>query len=250
MKTVGWVAGVFGAAALVSAYVALAQRAGEVPPQVELGPPGAPPQEPPYPMNFFITSVGIGDGGNLGGLAGADAHCQKLATAVGRGNITWHAYLSTQGPGAINARDRIGKGPFYNAKGQRVGDSVEQIHGDTLEDARRGVAFGRVYSLNEKGEQVGGIGDPVVKHNLMTGTNFDGRAFPEDGEDHTCANYTNNGTRETPPQINGSRKGSVQLAHFDKQGGATPQWNSSHPSVGCDNRSLGGWGLFYCFAAD
>lgn len=188
-------------------------------------------------MSFFITSVGLGDGANLGGLAGADAHCQKLATAVGRGDVTWRAYLSTQGPGKVNARDRIGKGPWYNARGLRVGDSLEQIHGDTLELARRGVAFGKAYSLTEKGEVVPGVGDAISKHNMMTGTQPDGRAYP-DRDDHTCSNYTNNG----------SRPGSVQLAHHDKQGGATPQWNSSHPSVGCDPVSIGRAGLFYCFA--
>ncbi len=237
MKTVAWIMAALGAVALANTGVPLAQTPA---PQPERGPPGAPPQEPPQPMNFFITSVGIGDAANLGGLAGADAHCQKLATAVGRGNLTWHAYLSTQGPGAVNARDRIGKGPWYNARGQRVGDSVEQIHGDILELARKGVAFGKQYSLNEKAEIVNGVGDTPSKHNMITGTQVDGRAFPDDGEDHTCSNYTNNG----------SRPGSVQLAHSDKQGGPTPQWNSSHPSVGCDNVSIGGFGLFYCFAVN
>ncbi len=191
-------------------------------------------------MNFFVTSVGGGDGVNLGGLAGADAHCQKLATAVGKGNRTWHAYLSTQGPGAVNARDRIGKGPYYNAQGQRVGHSVEQIHGDTLEDARKGVAFGKYLSLNEKAEIIDTIGDPVNKHDVITGSSPDGRAFADDGKDHTCSNYTNNG----------SRPGSTQLGHLDKQGGVQPQWNSAHPSRGCSQELIGGHGLFYCFTAN
>src|SRR5258708_2433924 len=120
-------AGGVALALLAGAYVAITQP----PPG---GAPGGPPGAvPPQPMSFFITSVGKGDGANLGGLAGADAHCQALAAAVGRGGVTWHAYLSTQGPGAVNARDRIGAGPWYNQKGQKIGDNVAQLHGDTLE---------------------------------------------------------------------------------------------------------------------
>lgn len=234
MKTSTSICSLLGVAVLASAAVALADKpAPPIPPP----PPGAPPQEPPQPMNFFVTSVGM-DGGNLGGLAGADAHCQKLATAVGRGDATWHAYLSTQGPGAVNARDRIGKGPFYNAQGTRVGNSVEQIHGDSIEDARKGVAFGKYYSLNEKAEIVDTIGDAQNKHDMITGSTPDGRGFADDGKDHTCSNYTNNG----------SSKGSAQLGHLDKQGGVQPQWNSAHPSRGCSTELLGGFGLFYCFA--
>ncbi len=241
MKMIKWIAGVLSAVALANSSVVLADRPA---PPLPKPPPGAPPQEALQPMNFFITSVGMGKGANLGGLAGADAHCQKLAAAVGRGKSTWRAYLSTQGPNAVNARDRIGKGPFYNAQGLRVGNSVEQIHGDTIEDARAGVAFGQWYSLNEKAEYV--EGDPEVtidalrKHHIITGSTTNGRAYPEDGKDHTCSNYTNDG----------SRPGSAQLAHFDKQGGITPQWNSSHPSRGCSQDLLGGYDLLYCFAVD
>src|SRR5262245_64625648 len=122
--------------------------------------PAAPAQPPPpQPMSFFITSVGSGNGANLGGIAGADAHCQRLAAAAGRGNATWHAYLSTQGAGAVNARDRIGSGPWFNQRGQRVGQSVGELHGDTIEQARMGVALGKQFSLTEKGTPVAGVGD-------------------------------------------------------------------------------------------
>src|SRR6059058_3758529 len=104
-------------------------------------------QQPPQPMSFFVTSVGKGDGANLGGVAGADAHCQALAAAAGRGSATWHAYLSTQGSGAVSARDRIGNGPWYNARGQRVSQNLGDLHGDTIEQARVGNALGKQFSL-------------------------------------------------------------------------------------------------------
>src|SRR3954467_9422926 len=120
---------------------------------------------PPQPMSFFVTSVPKGDGANYGGVAGADAYCQQRATAAGRGTpVVWHAYLSTQGAGAVNARDRIGNGPWYNARGQMIGRSVAQIHGDTLEDARLGVAMGKAISLTEKQTQVNGVGDMPNQH--------------------------------------------------------------------------------------
>ena len=194
---------------------------------------------PPPPMSFFITSVGM-DGGNLGGLAGADAHCQSLAAAAGRGSATWHAYMSTQGPGAVNARDRIGNGPWYNAKGAKVGDSVAQIHGDTVEAGRLGVAMGKQFSLTEKGEVVNGFGDMPNKHDMLTGSMPDGRAYPA-GMDKTCSNWTSND------------KGQAQLGHSDKQGGGNGSWNSAHGSAGCSAPALvrsGGAGLFYCFAVN
>lgn len=234
MKLVGWIAGAAGVAALASTYVALAQAPAG-------GPPGGPPQTPPQPMSFFITSVGKGDGANLGGVAGADAHCQALATAAGRGQSTWHAYLSTQGPGAVNARDRIGKGPWYNQRGQKIGDSVEQIHGDTVEFGRMGVAMGKNFSLNEKGGIVNGVGDMPNQHDIITGSQPDGRAYPA-GMDRTCSNYTSN-----------AATGSAQLGHHDKQGGGNGSWNSSHPSRGCGQANLvstGGAGLLYCFAVN
>ena len=199
-----------------------------------------PPAAPPAPMTFFVTSVGKGDGANLGGLAGADAHCQSLAGAVGRGAATWRAYLSTQGDGAVNARDRIGAGPWHNAKGQLVGQSVAAIHGDTIEQARMGVILGKNFSLNEKGEMVKGVGDTPNQHDIVTGSTPEGRAYPA-GADKTCKNYTSN-----------AADGSTQLGHHDKQGGGNGSWNSAHGSRGCSQPNLvstGGAGLLYCFAA-
>ncbi len=142
MKSLALVAGGLGAIVVgATSYVALAQVAAQ-----------------PPPMTFFLTSVGKGDGANLGGLAGADTHCQQLAAAVGRGAATWRAYLSTQGPNAVHARDRIGDGPWHNARGRLVGQSVAAIHGDTIEQARSGVAFGKQYSLTEKGKSCPGSG--------------------------------------------------------------------------------------------
>lgn len=204
-------------------------------------------------MTFFVTSEPIGDGANLDGLAGADAHCQKLATAVGAGGKTWRAYLSTQarpGQPAVNARDRIGDGPWYSAK-ERVPDYLNrrlsrpivksEIHGDTLDEARRGSNLTKEFALTEKGELVNGIGDPMpTRHDILTGSQPDGRAFT-DAADHTCNNWTSNGT------------GSAQVGHSDRIGNGNQSWNSSHATTGCSQRDLvswGGVGLFYCFAID
>ena len=199
-------------------------------------------QAPPEPMSFFTTSVGVGDGANLGGLAGADAHCQSLAAAAGRGDSTWRAYLSTQGANAVNARDRIGSGPWYAHGGRRrIAQDLGELHGDTLEQARRGNAMGKMISLTEQGNPVAGVGDTPNQHDILTGTMLDGRAFT-DGEDHTCNNWTSN-----------SEDGSAQVGHSDRQGGGNSSWNSAHPSRGCGQANLvatGGAGLFYCFAID
>jgi hypothetical protein len=197
-------------------------------------------QAPPQPMSFFVTSVGKGDGANLGGLTGADAHCQALAAAAGRGAATWHAYLSTQGPGAVNARDRIGSGPWYNARGQRVAQNLAELHGDALEQARIGNALGKQLSLTEKSTIVNGVGDTPNQHDILTGSQADGRGYT-DGADHTCGNWTSNGA------------GTAQLGHSDKQGGGNSSWNSAHPSRGCSQPNLvstGGAGLLYCFAVN
>jgi hypothetical protein len=196
---------------------------------------------PPQPMSFFVTSVGKGDGANLGGLAGADAYCQQLATAAGRGGVMWHAYLSTQGPNAVNARDRIGNGPWYNAKGQIIAMNNGVLHGDTIDQARTGNAMGKQISLTEKGTVVNGVGDMPNQHDMLTGSKADGTAYT-DGMDHTCTNYTSN-----------ADTGSVQLGHVDKQGGNNSSWNSAHASAGCSQPKLvqtGGAGLFYCFAVN
>ena len=196
----------------------------------------------PPPMTFFATSAGTGNGANLGGLAGADAHCQTLAAAAGRGDATWRAYLSTQGPNAVNARDRIGSGPWYASGGRRrVAQTVGELHGDTIEQARLGNALGKMIALTEKGMPVNGIGDSPNQHDMLTGSMPDGRAYT-DGMDHTCGNWTSTAS-----------DGSAQVGHSDKQGGGNGSWNSSHPSRGCSQDNLvstGGAGLFYCFATN
>jgi hypothetical protein len=195
----------------------------------------------PQPMSFFITSVGKGDGANYGGIAGADAYCQSLAAAAGRGMATWRAYLSTQGAGAVNARDRIGAGPWFNARGQQIAANVGELHGDTLEQARLGNRINKTAALNEKGQPVNGVGDMPNQHDILTGSTVEGRAYT-DGMDHTCNNYSAN--------TDGS--GSVQLGHHDRLGGGNASWNSVHGSRGCSQPNLvatGGAGLLYCFAA-
>jgi hypothetical protein len=201
-----------------------------------------PAQQPPQqPMTFFVTSAGSGDGAKLGGLAGADQICQTRAQAAGAGNHTWHAYLSTQASGgqpAVNARDRIGAGPWYNAKGARIAKDVGDLHGDTLDQARLGSNLGKQTALTEKGALNNGVGDTPNTHDMLTGSQPDGRAFT-DGMDHTCGNWTSNST------------GTAQLGHSDRNGGGNNSWNSAHPSRGCSQDNLvstGGAGLFYCFA--
>jgi hypothetical protein len=212
-------------------------------PQQPPAPAGQPGRggAPPQPMSFFITSVGKGDGANLGGIEGADAHCQSLAKAAGRGEATWRAYLSTQGPKAVNARDRIGKGPWFNGRGQRVAQDVAELHGDTIEQARIGNALGKQLSLSEKSTPINGVGDKPNEHDILTGSQPDGRAYT-DAADHTCSNWTSN-----------AATGSAQLGHSDKQGGGNGSWNSAHGSKGCGQENLvatGGAGLFYCFATN
>src|SRR5215471_9078805 len=181
-----------------SLLVAQVQRPGEYPRGVKPSPM----------MNFFVTSEPVGDGGNLGGLAGADAHCQTLAAAVGAGNRTWHAYLSTQarpGQPAVNARDRIGTGPWYNVKGDMIAPDLAHLHGDTIEVARMGNNITKVSDLTEKGAIVPGLTDGANprdrewaymkehpesnRHETLTGSTPDGRAFTDD-RDHTCNNWT------------------------------------------------------------
>jgi len=192
----------------------------------------------PAPMSFFVTSAGSGKGADLGGLAGADQLCQMRAAAVGRGSSTWHAYLSTQGAGAVNARDRIGTGPWANAKGQVIAANVAELHGDTLEIARMGNRITKTSALSEKGEILNGVGDTPNEHDILTGSQPDGRAYT-DAADHTCGNWTSSGM------------GTAQLGHFDRMGGGNASWNSVHPSQGCSQQNLvatGGAGKLYCFA--
>jgi hypothetical protein len=188
---------------------------------------GAPAQQ--SQMTFFVTSVGSGNGANLGGLAGADKQCQTLAAAAGAGNHTWRAYLSTQGPNAVNARDRIGPGPWVNAKGVQIAANVAELH-----SAKNNLTAET--AITEKG------GSPS-RHDMLTGSQMDGTAFTG-SEDHTCNNWTSSTT------------GSASLGHRDRRGLSDTEqarsWNSSHPSKGCSQDNLastGGDGLFYCFAA-
>jgi hypothetical protein len=192
-------------------------------------------------MTFFVTSSGPGKGGDLGGLAGADAQCAKLAQAAGSTGKTWHAYLSTQGANAVNARDRIGKGPWQNAKGIVVAKSVDDLHS-------AGNNMTKQTALSEKGDVINGRGDTPNRHDILTGSTPDGRAFSA-GQDRTCNNWTS------------STNGAAMLGHSDRQGltedPPAKSWNSSHPSRGpgggcsqADLRSTGGDGLLYCFAAN
>lgn len=193
-------------------------------------------QQPHEDFSFFITSEGPGNGADLGGLAGADAHCATLAERVGAGDRVWRAYLSavaSSGQPAVNARDRIGQGPWYNVNGVRVARDVEHLHGQENN-------LGKETSLNERGEVVNGRGDDPNRHDILTGSQLDGRVSPS-GEDTTCGNWTS------------SADGSALLGHHDRQGGGTnpTSWNSAHGSRGCsqsDLRGSGGDGLFYCFA--
>lgn len=180
-------------------------------------------------MSFFITSVNPGNGGNLGGLVGADAYCGQLAEAAGVQGRTWRAYLSTS---TENARDRIGSGPWHNAKGELIAESVAQLHGQNN--------ITKQTALDQTGAMVNGRGDQPNRHDILTGSLPDGTAAPQ-----TCGNWTEGGA------------GSAMVGHHDRQGLNTEppalSWNSSHPSRGCDLpslRSTGGDGLYYCFAAD
>ena len=201
----------------------------------------APVQAQQANMSFFVTSAGPGKGADLGGIAGADKHCQQLAQSAGAGAKTWRAYLSTQGAGAVNARDRIGKGPWQNIKGIVVAASVDDLHSANNKLSKQN-------NLSEKGEVINGGGDTPNRHDILTGSTADGKAFPAD-KDMTCKNYTS------------STQGAVMVGHNDRRGltddDAARSWNSSHPSRGAeggcsqaDLRSTGGDGLFYCFAAN
>jgi len=204
-------------AALVPAWSALAQA-----------------QAQQSDMSFFVTSAGPGKGADLGGLAGADQQCKILADRVGAGDKTWHAYLSTQGPGAVNARDRIGNGPWKNAKGVVIAKDLAELHGNNN--------LTKETALTETGGVVNGVGDRPVMHDILTGSQPDGTAFPA-GEDRTCSNWTS------------SDAGSAMLGHADRTGlrddPPSHSWNSAHPSRGCSQQGListGGNGFLYCFA--
>lgn len=187
-------------------------------------------------MNFFITSQGSGDGANLGGLAGADQICEDLAYAQGAGGLGWKAYLSAKaadGHAAVNARDRIGDGPWFNYNGELIANDVDELHSDEANLTKETI-------LTEQGTVVNGRGDDPNQHDILTGSTLDGRVFP--AAEHTvCDNWTSNG------------EGSTRVGHHDRQGGGEnpTSWNSAHGSRGCSQANLeatGGFGLFYCFA--
>lgn len=209
-------------AAVVLAGPAIAQQA-------------APATPPDNPMSFFVTSIGKGDGANLGGLAGADAHCQALATAAGHGGEQWRAYLSAapaNGQPLVNARDRIGKGPWFNARGEPIAWNVDDLHMDR-NNVRKAAA------LDEKGQAVNGVGDTPNRHDMLTGSDSMGRLVPGNAANTTCSNWTSNST------------GSAIVGHHDRLGGANASWNSVHSTRSCSQPDLvatGGAGLFYCFA--
>jgi hypothetical protein len=192
-------------------------------------------------MTFFLTSAGPGKGADLGGLEGADRHCQSLAQAAGAGGKTWKAYLSTQGAGAVNAKDRIGRGPWVNAKGVVVAKDVADLHGASNN-------LNKDTALSEKGEVINGRGDTPNRHDILTGSQSDGTAFTG-ADDRTCGNWTK------------SAAGAAMVGHHDRKGlnDSAPMlsWNSSHPSRGPDGgcsqadlKSTGGDGLLYCFAGN
>lgn len=198
---------------LVSSCLALAQQNA--------------PQTPP-PMTFFVTSNGPGNGGNLGGLAGADAHCAKLAMEAGSPIRNWKAYLSTQGVGSVNARDRIGRGPWHNARGQLVGENIGEIHGPNHR-------FNAQTILDERGRQIPWGGFVPNRHDILTGSQPDGTQFEARGGDMTCNNWTSSST------------GKARIGHHDRA-----HWNSAHDTRSCsqaDLRATGGDGLFYCFGS-
>jgi hypothetical protein len=203
----------------------------------------ATPAAGPKDMTFFVTSSGPGKGGDLGGLAGADQHCQSLAQAAGAGDKVWHAYLSTQAPkladtNFVNARDRIGSGPWQNAKGEVIARSVDELHSSASH-------LNAATALDEKGQPVNGRATPPNRHDMLTGSRPDGTAFPgAPFADMTCGNWTKSGP-----------EGSAMTGHHDRAGPLdaswATSWNSAHPTLGCSPdkiRPTGGEGYFYCFA--
>ena len=211
------------------------------------------------PMSFFVTSVGKGDGGNLGGLAGADAHCAALAKASGAAAATgrtWRAYLSAtaaNGQPAVNARDRIGTGPWHNARGLLIANTVADLHGDIERDRNQII---KANALNEKGAAINGFGDTPNQHDMLTGSDSHGRAVAGT-TDTTCSNWASNAaqpagapTGANAPNTTGP---GANVGHHDRTGGGNTSWNFAHRSRGCSQENLvatGGAGLFYCFAAN
>src|SRR5258708_12293322 len=231
----------------------------------------APPPAPPHPMTFFITSAPIGKGGDLGGGGGAGAQRGRLAPGAGAGNHTWRAYLSTQprdGQPAINARDRIGQGPWYNFKGDMIAKGQADLHGDTLELARLGNNVTKLSALTEKGEIVAGLNDNPDppdrtcayasthpnsnRHEILTGSTTDGHAYTDASLDRRCNNWTT--SAQASGQIRGNVTGAAaEVGLSDRNGGGNGSWNSAHPTGGSRPEALTrshGVGLFYCFAVN
>ena len=216
-------------------------RQAEAPPETKEAEPVAQSREmggAKSVMTFFVTSRGLGNGGDLGGLAGADAHCQGLAQAEGAGDHTWRAYLSVSaidGQPAINARDRIGKGPWYNAEGLLIAATLDDLHGDKSR-------IDKETAVTERLDPVNGVGDDPNVHDILTGSRPDGTAYSA-AEDLACRNWTS------------SSAGRAQVGHHDRRGAGegVNSWNSVHASRACgqsDLRATGGAGLFYCFGID
>ena len=198
---------------------------------------GMPVQAENTSMGFFITSIGLGNGADLGGLEGADAHCKALASKAGAGERDWRAYLSTEADGkrGISARDRIGSGPWYNATGVLIAKNVSDLH-------LYNRSITKETALDENGQPVNGRGDKPNQHDILTGSQDDGTAYFPDDKDHTCSNWTS------------SSEGAAQVGHHDRHGGGNLSWTSAHSTRGGCSRdalkSTGGAGLLYCFAAD
>jgi hypothetical protein len=201
-----------------------------------------------------VTSAGKGDGANYGGLAGADAYCAQMATAGAIPAVpgrTWRAYLSASaanGQPAVNARDRIGAGPWYNKNGQLIADNVANLHGDVERDRN---SINKTFALSEKGTPINGVGDTPNQHDIITGSDSFGRARAGTAEENTCTNYTSN---VDPPAGTARGQGpGVWLGHVDRTGGGNSSWNATHKSSGCSQQALvatGGAGMLYCFAAN
>ena len=243
--------------AAVGSLVAFAQApqqppAGQAPAGAQQ--PGRGGGAPKGPASFFITSVGKGDGANYGGLAGADAYCAERAKAA---NIptpdgrTWRAYLSATAQGnqpAVNARDRIGAGPWYNVNGAMIANNVADLHGDVERDRNQ---INKNTALSETGMPIAGVGEKPNQHDIITGSDSHGRARAAEKVDTTCSNYTSN---QDPPQGTARGQGpGVWLGHHDRTGGGNSSWNAAHKSGGCSQQALvntGGAGLLYCFAAN
>jgi hypothetical protein len=243
MRAVSCVVGGFIAASFLSSPAAAQNPAPAAGQPSAAGGQAAQAQQPRAPMSFFVSSVGKGDGANLGGLAGADGHCAQLAAASGTPLVSgraWRAYLSGVAADGqpIHARDRIGAGPWHNARGALIAANVYDLHGDVLRDRNQ---INKMNAINEKGLPVTGAGDTPNIHDILTGSDSFGRAMAGT-IDNTCSNWTSNATT-----------GGAMVGHHDRTGGGNTSWNSVHRSRGCSQQNLvntGGAGLLYCFAAN